>query len=520
MLDELIVSNLGVLADAHLTPGPGFTVVTGETGAGKTLLVGALTALGSGRLDPARIGPADDEVSVSARFIDPRRERVVRASLARGGRTRSYVDGATATAAEVAAIVGDQVDVVAQHDGLALRREPAIRAMVDGCLDGAGRAALAAHEEAWDAFVDSRRRQEALGGDPRAVRREAELARHEAAEIAAAELVPGEDEVLAARIARLGNAEELAATVAELESALSAAREGVAAAVDATRRIRRLDADADLAADGLAADLADLAMTARGYREHLVFDPEEIDAAQDRVRQIGDLKRRYGATVDDVIAYGKAAAARAAELTDLVDDADRLSLEVVERRAASAATAEALRDARASAGHGLADAAMAHLRELGFADPYLAVVSEPTDLGRGGCERISLHFASDRRLDPGPLATTASGGELSRAVLALRLAAVVFDEVDAGVGGSTALSLGAKLAEVAASSQVLCVTHLPQVAAHAEHHYVVERSGAVASVRRVEGDERLEELTRMLSGISSEQGRQHAAELLAAAGNG
>jgi DNA repair protein RecN (Recombination protein N) len=524
MLDELVVHNLGVLADARLAPGEGFTVVTGETGAGKTLLVGALSALGSGRLDQKRIGPSDDEVSVSARFASDGTERVVRASLGTGGRTRSYVDGAAATVAEVAAIVEAEIDVVAQHDGLALRREASVRALVDAALDEAGRSALASHEAAWDAFVEARERLAELGGDPRAVRREADLARHEADEIAAAGLGAGEDEELVARVARLANAEELSGTVAELEVAVDAAAEAAATAVDLGRRIRRLDETADFGVDGVAAELAETASAARAYRERLVFDPTQLAEAQERIAAIGSLKRRYGATIDEVIAYGEEAAARAERLTALVDDAARLAQEVEDTRDAATRTAEALAEARARAAERLADDAMAHLRELGFTDPYLGFTSEAAPLGRGGAERLGLAFASDRRLEPGPLASTASGGELSRAVLALRLAAgvgtspvVVFDEVDAGVGGATALALGAKLATVARSAQVLCVTHLPQVAAHAGRHFVVERSETRAEVRLVEGEERLDELTRMLSGLTSEQGREHARELLAAA---
>lgn len=527
MLDELVVINLGVLADVSITPSAGLTVVTGETGAGKTLLVGALTALGAGRLDQSKIGPAGDEVSVSARLVRGDEVRVVRASLSKGGRTRSYVDGAAATVAEVASVIEGSVDVVAQHDGLALRREGAVRALLDQCLGPAGREAWDAHRLAWEALTETRRRMSAIGGDPRAVRREAELARHEAEEIGASRVEVGEEEELAGRIGRLSNAEALAERVAELDAALERAEGAIGETVESVRRIARLDESTELTADGVAAELADLVRAARDYRDELEHDPAELAVAQERLATIGDLKRRYGATIEEVIAYGKAAAARADELLSMVDDADRLGgLEEAQARDA-AATAAALTHARRIAADGLAERATGHLRELGFTDPVLAFTREPADVSATGADRWGLTFASDRRLESGPLAVTASGGELSRAVLALRLAAgvgsspvVVFDEVDAGVGGATALALGAKLAGVATDAQVLCVTHLPQVAAHADTHLVVDRVGATATVREVVGDERLVEITRMLSGLSSEQGRQHAAELLMAAGKG
>ncbi len=527
-LDELVVHNLGVLADVSLEPGPGLTVVTGETGAGKTLLVGALGALLGKGLDADRIGPASEEVSVSARFVLDDGELVVRSRLARGGRTRSYLDGSVAAAAEVAGRLAEIVDVVAQHDALVLRREASVRHLLDRALDDAGQAMAEAYAAAWDDHAAVVARLEELGGDELALRREAELARHEADEIAAADLRPGEEDELAGVLDRLANAQELAATAAEAATAGEGVTEALGDIVAAARRIDRLDGTAGLArpAEGVAAELAELVRLLRTYGESITHDPEALEATQTRLARLSELRRRYGRTIADVIAHGQAADARADELAALLADAGRLEAEATQAAERLAAAGAELTAARWRAGERLATAATAHLTTLGFDDPVLAFELEPRDPAAHGCDRVALRFASDRRLEPGPLDRTASGGELSRVVLALRLAGgvgdapvVVFDEVDAGIGGATALELGRTLAAVADGAQVLCVTHLPQVAAHADRHYVVDRDGPTATLRAVEGEERVAELTRMLSGLAaSDRGREHARELLRTAG--
>ena len=185
-----------------------------------------------------------------------------------------------------------------------------------------------------------------------------------------------------------------------------------------------------------------------------------------------------------------------------------------------------MRAARIEAGRAISTKAIDHLVALGFTDPVVIIDVEPTDPASHGCDRLTVRFASSSALEPGPVSSIASGGELSRLVLALTLAAgtmdadvVAFDEIDAGVGGTTALAMGSKLAALSEDRQVICVTHLPQVAAHADAHFRVTRSGDVASVEHLEGDDRLDEVTRMLAGLSaSETGKEHARELIDAAG--
>jgi DNA repair protein RecN (Recombination protein N) len=237
------------------------------------------------------------------------------------------------------------------------------------------------------------------------------------------------------------------------------------------------------------------------------------------------LRRKYGDSLEEILEFAAVAERRAGELTRLLSQADELADELETRLAAAAAAAETLTVERRKTARKLEKSATAHLRELGMTDPVVELDLAATELGPSGADRIELRFASDRSLPAGPAARTASGGELSRLTLALRLAGgigdaavIAFDEIDAGVGGTTAREMGKKLAALSAGRQVLCVTHLPQVAAHADTHYVVERSGSTAQVRLVRGDEQLAELSRMLGGLpDSERGQLHAAELLAAA---
>jgi len=254
-------------------------------------------------------------------------------------------------------------------------------------------------------------------------------------------------------------------------------------------------------------------------------DPARLVTVEDRLALLGDLRRKYGATLDDVLRFAHVAAERAAELVGLLDRADRLDGEIEKAELRVHDAGERLRKVRAHTTDRLVLEALAHLRDLGFSRPMVQFVYESVEPGPHGSDRIELQFASDESLAPGPVSRVASGGELSRLVLALRLASgvadvpiVAFDEIDAGVGGATALALGKKLAALAVGRQVLCVTHLPQVAAYADTHLVVERDGARAHVRQVADDERLEELSRMLAGSpGSATGQEHAAELLAAA---
>ncbi|NNF64699.1 MAG: hypothetical protein HKN07_10625 [Acidimicrobiia bacterium] len=521
MLDELVVSNLGVLPHAQLEPGPGLVVVTGETGTGKTLLLGALRMLRGEAVRQDHVGGAGDEAKAEGRFLVDGQELTATRRIV-GGRSRAYLDGLMASAEALAERVGPLIEVVAQHEQLSLSNAAAVRRLVDSMLEDP--APLVEYREAFRVRADLYEQRELLGGDRRAVEREVEMTRFQADEIAAAGFVEGDDEELASDAKRLRNAEAITEAIVEATNRLEQADETLELAYADVVRVGRLLDDSQLeqtageVLDGLRTLDADLRRAAEGIES----DSGRLTDVESRVALLGELKRKYGSTLAEVLEYGHTAAERAAELTRLLADAELIDEKIAAAEQVLAGAADRLSAARRVAGESLSAATVGHLRELGFQDPLMRVNLEPADATQHGADAISLWFASDASLRPGPVGKVASGGELSRIVLATRLAAgvadapiIAFDEIDAGIGGATALAMGRKLAALAEGKQILCVTHLPQVAAFAETHFVVTRDGSTASVHEVDGEERLEELSRMLAGLpDSERGRSHAAELL------
>lgn len=526
MIDELVVRNLGVIESARLEPGTGLTVITGETGTGKTLLLGALRLLLGGESRSDLVGPFADEAVAEGRFLSGEGDEIGAARrLPRQGRSRAYIDGSIASARALEERIAGLVEIVGQHDHLSLTRPGEARALVDQALDEGGRQAREGYRRAWERLAALESAQEQLGGDQGELARELDLVTFQAGEIERAGLSPGEDEDLETQAQRLRHGEEIRAELMEALAALDAGRDRVGEAVSAVRRAARRDPtlETPAAALGAIADtLAEGSQDLRAAAEDLELDPRRLEEVEARLTLLGDLKRKYGRTLDEILEFGERAAGRQSELDDLLRRAGEIDREVEEARSEVAEAGESLRSARRTAADRLAGATRSHLLDLGFSDPLIEVAIEPAEPGPGGCDRIELRFASDSRLTPGPVATVASGGELSRLVLALRLAGgrgeaatLVFDEIDAGIGGATAIALGRKLADLARDRQVLCVTHLPQVAAFADRHYVVQREGNTARVVSVGGDERVAELARMLAGLpESDRGRDAAEELL------
>jgi len=532
MLDELSVGNLGLIPSARIEPGPGLVVITGETGTGKTLLLGALRLLRGEQARKDQIGPNGDETTVEARFIEDGEERILGRRVGRR-RSRASIDGAMATAGNLAEALAGVLDVVGQHDRTLLSEPKAVRRLIDGAMDETGTAGLVAYREAWQVLVDTRKQAAALGGDHRVLERELDMVRFQRDEIAAAGFAQGDDEDLASRASRLRNSEELRERLAAVRNA--AGESGASAALEiADREIR--------AASRTAPSLAPLADLSGQVNEllsefnaeiarvssDLDHDPHDLDRIEQRLALLGDLKRKYGDDLDGVLTFEADAAARAEELEALLDRSGEIAslLEVANGEVMN--TARSLRAQRRQAAEAVSERAIGHLRDLGFSDPYVGFRITEREPGPDGADAVVLEFASDSGLAPGPVGKIASGGELSRLILALRLASgasdasiIAFDEIDAGTGGTTALAMGAKLKDLARERQVFCVTHLPQVAAYAETHFVVRRKGNMASVFELQGEERIAELSRMLAGLpDSERGREHATELLTLAGGG
>ncbi len=526
MIDEIAVRNLGVIEAARIEPGGGLTVITGETGTGKTLLLGALRLLLGGDSRPELIGPFGDEAVAEGRFVDAEEQEVGAARrLPRDGRSRAYLDGAIASARALEDRIAHLVDVVGQNEHLSLTRPGEARVLVDRVLDEEGVVARDGYHRAWDTHREALAARHRLGGDRAALARELDLVAFQSEEITGAGFTEGEDVELEQLGQRLRHSDEIVASLAEALEHIATGRDGVGEAVASVRKAARLDSTLEELAGSLSGavdTLGDLGQRLRITAEGIDRDPERLELVESRLTELGELRQKYGRTLEDILAFGAEATRRRQELESLLERADIIDEEVAASEASLEAAGHGLREARIRAGKRLAEDAVGHLRDLGFGDPIVVVDVAQAEPGPSGADSVALLFASDSRLTPRPVGEVASGGELSRLVLALRLAGgrgeartLVFDEIDSGIGGATALALGRKLSDLAADRQVLCVTHLPQVAAFADRHYVVSREGNTATVASIDAGSRVEELARMLAGLpESDRGRQAAEELL------
>jgi DNA repair protein RecN (Recombination protein N) len=545
VLSELRVAALGVIDDVAVVLGPGMTALTGETGAGKTLLVEAIELLAGGRGDPTMVRPGARDAVVEGRFLagsdagavpDGDGERILRRVLPAGGRSRSYVDGQMVASAALADVAAELVDLHGQHAHQSLLGPAAQRASLDqaaGVDDRDVRAARARLRHIDEELAG-------LGGDARARARELDLLAFQLEELDAAGLEdPAEDEALQAEEERLGDA------TAQREAAESAvaALSGEGGALDVLSTVVGLVAGRPALAGlhdrlrAVEADLVDVARDARGEAEGLVDDPARLEEVGRRRQLLTELRRKYGETLEAVIDYREDARRRHAELDGYEGRAAALEGRRVEAAAELAAAEEALGDARRAAAPGFAAAVTEQLRELAMPRARFEV--------RVGDDPAGHEVTWLLGANPGeptlPLAKVASGGELARTMLAARLVlsgvagggtdgrgpvparTLVFDEVDAGIGGEAALAVGRALAALGRDHQVLVVTHLPQVAAFAGHHLQVRKAVAgertAAEVTALDGTARVVELSRMLSGQpGSATARRHAEELLALAG--
>src|SRR5262245_52592295 len=514
------------------------TAVTGETGAGKTMVVDAIELLVGGRADPMLVRTGASEAWVEGRFLragDPAdgdsREVVLSRAIPRTGRSRAYIDGRLATAGELAALGAALVDLHGQHAHQSLLHPAAQRESLDR-FGGVDLDPLRAARYDVAHVVDE---LTALGGDERARARELDLVRYQVGEIDGAALEgPDEDERLEAEEDLLADAAAHRAAAAGALAALSGdgngASDGAASASDAlgaavagvAGRAPFRDAEARLRA--LAAELTDVSAELRAAGEAIDEDPARLDAVRERRQLLHDLRRKYGDTLADVLAEGERLRARLAQLEDHDRRAAELDAALIAARKVEAAAAAVVAGARRAAAPALAQRIQANLAELAMAKAEVGIEVRGDDPG----DDVEVLLAANPGTPPLPLAKVASGGELARTMLALRLVltgappTLVFDEVDAGIGGTAALAVGRSLAKLAGQHQVLVVTHLPQVAAYADAQVrVAKQSDDAATVSQaslLDQPERVIELSRMLSGQpDSDAARTHAAELLASA---
>ena len=555
MLRHLRVTNFAILSDVEIELGPGMNVLTGETGAGKSLIVEAVNLLRGGRASADIPRHGADEAVVEAIVDVPEDLRAhvvaviegaglplgdndevfIRRVIQRGGRSRTYVNGALTTAARLAELGGLLIDLSGQHQHQGLVDAARHLDLLDAfaVTSGGAQALVATMTAAWSELKRCSDELAALGGDERQREARVDYLTFQLEELDAAALEPGEDVSLELERVRLASVDLLqgAARGAEeiLYGADDSARDRIAAATREIERALKTDVTLEPVARQLGEIetlIDDAADQLRTYADKLEGDPERLASLDERIALIRRLTRKHAGTLDQVIA--KAAELRT-ELDTLTGRDARLALLGAARTSAEAAAmsaAAALTASRKKAARKLEKEVGAALTELGMGSARLTVVIEDRVLGPSGADRVELMLASNKGEDTRPLTQVASGGELSRIMLALKLslrradevATYVFDEVDAGIGGATAGAVGALIREVAGQRQVLCVTHLPQIAAQADTHFHVEKvevDGRTETiVRRLGASARKDELARMLGGDATTRARAHAAELL------
>ena len=540
MLRELHISGLGVFDDLDLELHPGLNVLTGETGAGKTMVtVGLSLALGA-RATGSLVRDGAGAARVQARFDAPDGakewaedgELVLARSVGADGKSSARVGGQLATASVLGSLGASLVEVHGQYQAQGLLSAAIQTAFLDRFAGDTHVLTLARYHQAWDGWRTAQAALRELTEAAREREREIGLLDYQVREIEAVGPRSGEAEELAGEESRLAHVERLLerASAAEQiltgETSLADDAAAAAALLDDAARHDREAAPLSERARGSAAELAELARDVRVYRESLFVDPDALQGVRERLAALKGLQRKYGDTDDDVRAFLGQASERLAmlatadeRLAALTGEVEHLSSELKDR--ASAVTA-----GRAKAAPALAAALERELHELGMPGALVEVGLEPTDPGPAGAERVELRLAPSVGQRMAPLAKAASGGELSRTMLACRsvladvdeVPTLVFDEVDAGIGGEAGLAVGRRLARLAGGRQVLVVTHLPQIACFADRHIVVAKQAGKARLRVLSDDERVQELSRMLAGLTGSEGAvTHAEELLAAA---
>ena len=521
MLEELQIENLGVIESISLLLPTGSIAVTGETGAGKTMVLSAVQLLMGARAEPDMVRRGTDQASVEGRFIDNSgSEVVVKRIIPANGRSRAYIDGSLATAAQLQERIGPMVDLHGQHSQQSLLRPATQRDSLDA-FAGVDTEPLR-HIRAEITRID--RELDELGGDETERARRIDLLRYQLDELAAANLTdPDEDVTLLARESDLANALEYqtsAGHAGELVSADGPAAEALGQAA-AMLDDGALFNNAHARIIALQEELADLAAELRVIGEQITDDPEQREHVRERLSLLVELRRKYGPTLTDVMAYAE-------DLQNQLDELESHEVRVNQLTdQANAAIAEhhsiacRIEAARQKAAKPLARAIEAELAKLSMPN---AAVEIRVD-GEAG-DDVAILLAPNPGLPLLPVGKGASGGELSRTMLALRLVLAggppiqVFDEVDAGIGGSTARAVGRALAALGSSGQVFVVTHLAQVASCAGSHIVIDKSSSggrtTSQARVLSNEERVVEVSRMLSGSpDSTVANEHAEELLA-----
>lgn len=540
MIDQMHVCDVALIHDATIEPAGGLTVLTGETGTGKTALLSSIKLLVGERADASAVREGADGLCVEGRFFvrggDPD-GCVVRRRVSADGRGRVEIDGHMASVRELASGVGSTVDLCGQHEHQRLLAVQTHVEMLDAWAGESVAAPLAAYQEALAAAKDAVAELERIRELGRATGEKLEEAAFALRRIDEVDPQEGELQELEDALPRAEHGEALVeaasgahALLAGDEGACDTIGGAVRALQDASRYDARLGGFAQSLESALI-DVEDVASELRSYADEVEFDPESLEAMHARMSQLQGLLRAFGPRMEDVLARRR----EAREVVEAAGDgggAERRARGEVQRaEALLARCADALDEARAKAAPELARRVSEQMGRLQMGSAELVVTQERfprAEWGRRGPSHVEFLYRPGAGLTARPLRRIASGGEVSRVMLACKVVlgeadgcdTLVFDEVDAGVGGATAVALAGVLADLARSHQVIVVTHLAQVAVMAQRHYLVSKSAGdvpQTSIAQIEGEDRVAEVARMLSGDASKLSLAHAREMLAAA---
>lgn len=550
MLFNLTITNFAIIDRLDVQFDVGFNVLTGETGAGKSIILDAFGLLLGDRARPDLVRAGASEATVEALFdltgrddilqsfssagFDVDGELVLRRVVQSGGRSRAYVNGRLATLAQLQPLSELLVTVCGQHEHQSLLQRNVHLTVLDrfGGLDEP----LRLYRETYRSMQGIAQQLERLEEAERDRQQRLDFLRHQAAEIGAVQLLPGEEEELLAERLLLQNAERLAGVTRGGYEALyegdGSVCEVLGGLASDLQSVGEVDPELSALAEGVQRslfELEDVSAQLRSYLGRITFEPDRLETIEERLATLARLKRKYAPTVEEILSLQEKFAREIAELENAQETRDSLAEELIALSTKCRSLGEALTTARREAAKALESGLLEEMAALAMPGASFGVAfSELDSPGSDGLERVEFMVSSNPGEPLMPLAKVASGGELSRMMLALKRLApeaesvptVIFDEVDAGIGGAAATAVGRKLQAVSRTSQILCVTHLPQVAAFADHHHrVIKREAdgrTLTAMESLESEERVQEMARMLGGATvTEQTLLHAKELIA-----
>jgi DNA repair protein RecN (Recombination protein N) len=550
-LSSLRIRNLALVEELEWLLGPGCTAITGETGSGKSIIVGALKLVLGERADKTLLRAGAESCTVEAIFdvrdpapldgrlaehgIEPCADGqlLIKRAFTATGANRQFINGSATTLAVLKTLGEDLIDLHGPHDHQSLLSVEKQLGLLDA-FAGA-EPIVREYQAAWRQLHRLSAERDALSADEAALAREVDLLRHQVREIAAAELRAGEEEEIQRRYTVAANSRRLLELAGSALRRLSEDEDALLpqlAEIGRTLRdLERIDPAASVHSDSLHRAMSELDELTRGierYTGSLELDPAELARLEDRVSLFETLKRKYGPTLPEVIDFGARAAERLGRIDSRGEELARLEHGIAAAKKALLERGRSLSEKRKAAAPKLARSVTTHLRDLGFQRSEFSVQSQPLpEPGSTGLETIEFVFAPNPGEPPKPLKAIASSGEISRVMLAIKstLAAedtvslLVFDEIDANVGGEIAHAVGAKMASLGEKHQVLCITHLPQVAAAARAQFVVSKEfvneRTVSRLTPVQAEARIEEIARMLGG-KTKSALEHARTLLGA----